>query len=125
MHCISMSQSENAAGARPQSGHGPTAIAQNEPTIDPTDSLALLSDDYARSILEALGDEPLPAREIHERLDVSRATVYRRLERLEAAGLVESSMSVHPEGHHRERYELTTDRIHVRFGSDGPRAACT
>jgi DNA-binding transcriptional ArsR family regulator len=94
-----------------------------EPAIDPMATLSLLSDEYARDILEVLGDEPLPAREIHDRLDVSRATVYRRLERLESAGLVTRSTAVHPDGHHRAQFTLALDRIHVRFGHNGPTAA--
>ncbi|MFB6228344.1 MAG: ArsR/SmtB family transcription factor, partial [Halobacteriales archaeon] len=63
--------------------------------------LSLLNDEYARDILDALGRESLSARELTDRMDASRPTVYRRLDSLEEAGVVESTMQIHPEGHHR------------------------
>lgn len=119
MDPVQMSESPTSTPLRSHA----TGTAATEPAIDPTATLALLSDEYARDILEVLGDEPLPAREIHDRLEVSRATVYRRLERLESAGLVTRSTAVHPDGHHRAQFTLALDRIHVRFGHDGPTAA--
>jgi DNA-binding transcriptional ArsR family regulator len=86
---------------------------------DADELLALLSDDYARCVLEAILDEALPAREIADRLDASRATVYRRLDRLESAGLVESSMSYDPDGHHRQRFRTTLDRVLLSFEDEG------
>lgn len=118
-----MSDSPPSPAVRSHAGPDAAGTSATEPAIDPTDTLALLSDEYARDILEVLGDEPLPAREIYNRLDVSRATVYRRLERLESAGLVASSTAIHPDGHHREQFSLALDRIHVQFGHDGPTAA--
>jgi DNA-binding transcriptional ArsR family regulator len=107
-----MSESAFAARSRPESdprrGGEPDA---DEPAADPEELLALLSDDYARSMLEALVGESLPAREIAERLDVSRATVYRRLDRLEEAGLVEGSMTYDADGHHRRQFTTAVDRL--------------
>ncbi len=37
-------------------------------------------------------------------LDASKSTVYRRLERLEAAGLAESTLTIDPDGNHRKRF---------------------
>lgn len=87
--------------------------------IDTEILLSLLSDEHARSILEELGDEGLPARTVAERLDLSRATVYRRLNRLEAAGVVETSMAVHSEGHHRKHYRATLDQVSLAFSEEG------
>lgn len=81
--------------------------------------LSLMSDDYARDILDALGEQPLCARELVDRMDASRPTVYRRLQRLEDAGVVEGVMTVHPEGHHRKQFRITVDHMHLTFGSDG------
>lgn len=81
--------------------------------------LSLMSDEYARRILDTLGAQSLPARELIDRIDASRATVYRRLDRLEEAGIVESTMEIHPEGHHRKQFQVTVDRVNLAFESDG------
>jgi DNA-binding transcriptional ArsR family regulator len=120
---MQMSESPHSPSALHPAGPDGTGRRSSETTIDPNATLALLSDEHARAILEELGEEPLSAREIFDRLDVSRATVYRRLERLESAGLVTSSTAIHPDGHHRDRFDLALNRIHVRVGHDGPTAA--
>jgi predicted transcriptional regulator len=81
--------------------------------------LSLMSDDYARRILDALGAQSLSARELTDRMDASRATVYRRLDKLEEAGIVESTMEIHPEGHHRKQFQITVDHVNLAFEPDG------
>ncbi|WP_254763401.1 winged helix-turn-helix domain-containing protein [Natrinema marinum] len=87
--------------------------------IDSNAAVRLLSDDYARSVLDELDEGPLSAKELVERLDISRPTVYRRLDSLESAGLVQSSISVRADGHHQRRYCVSVDRIRLTFESDG------
>jgi len=79
------------------------------------DVFALLDDDYARSLLEALTDGARPARELLEECDGSRSTVYRRLNRMEAAGIVEARMTLHPDGHHRKEFALAAERFTFEF----------
>jgi predicted transcriptional regulator len=79
----------------------------------PEELLALLGDDLARQVLRHVAEEPLPASVLADRLDVARSTVYGRLDRLEEAGLVEGSMSYHPEGHHRRRFTPRLDELRV------------
>jgi len=83
------------------------------PDLAPTTLLELLDDEYARGILEATVEEAVPARELAERLDASRATVYRRLERLEEAGLVEPTMSYDADGYHRKVFRATLRSVTV------------
>lgn len=85
-------------------------------SIDTNELLTMLSDEYARAILKTINEESLPAREIATRLDVSRQTVYRRLNRLEEIGAVVTSMSLDPDGHHRKQYMTTLNRVHLTFG---------
>lgn len=92
-----------------------------ERPVDPDALLSLLSDDHARAILEAVAEERRPARALAEHLGFSRATVYRRLNRLEAAGLVEATMTYHPDGHHRKGYRARLDE--VRLTLDGGEVA--
>mgnify|MGYP000342028491 FL=1 len=115
-----MSKSESA----PEVARPP--LERNSGTPNPVNSpaaeiLPLLSDEYTRKILNALAERPLAARELVTRLDVSRATVYRRLDDLESAGVVVSSMTVHPEGHHRKRFRVAVDEMNVTFGTEGVR----
>lgn len=91
------------------------ATGTGDSLVDSDELLSLLGDEYARDILATLGEESLPARELVGRSDASRPTVYRRLNRLEAAGIVETVMTVHPEGHHRKEFRVTVDELAVSF----------
>jgi predicted transcriptional regulator len=115
-----MSNSQSAtAGVRPVID--PDADPGDDPDqgTDNEAMLSLMSDDYARGILDALGEQPLPARELVQRLDASRPTVYRRLDRLESAGVVESSMAIHPDGHHRKEFRIVVENVQLSFGTEG------
>ncbi|WP_251330237.1 ArsR/SmtB family transcription factor [Haloplanus pelagicus] len=81
--------------------------------------LALLEDDYSRAILEAVHAEPRSARDLVEECEASRATIYRRLDRLDDAGLVESWLSYDADGHHRTVFEATVDAVTVGLDADG------
>lgn len=87
-------------------------------SIDTDELLTLLGDDYTRDILATLGDESLPAREISDRADVSRPTVYRRLNRLEDAGVVETTMEIHLDGKHRKQFQIVLDEVAVSLVGD-------
>ena len=84
----------------------------------PTTLLELLDDEYALDILEALDGGAKPARELVEACDGSRPTVYRRLDRLETAGLVDSETAVHPDGHHRKEFTTDVERVTLEL-TDG------
>lgn len=102
-------------GARPTADDGPEVA---------TAGLELLSDECARSILSTVAREPVPARTISERLDVSRTTVYRRLDRLEEAGLLTANVEYDPDGHHRKVFQLAVDELAVTVGPDGVSVEC-
>ena len=94
--------------------------------------LSALDDPTCRSILEALG-EPATATTLAERCDVSSSTVYRKLERLQRAGLVERRVTIRGDFSQTSRYARTFDEIAIsvddlegtQFASDdrgaGPR----
>jgi Fe2+ or Zn2+ uptake regulation protein len=50
---------------------------------------------------------------------MSRATVYRRLDRLESAGILETSMCIDPDGHHRKCFDVVVERMQLAFDSEG------
>lgn len=81
--------------------------------------LELLGDEYTQRVLAAIGDSTRTGSELIERAGVSKATAYRRLDDLQEAGIVESSMRIDPEGHHCEQYELAISRLAISFGPGG------
>lgn len=111
-----------AGTSEPARGRSAGGSAVGERATDggvPTDELVqLLGDEYTRRILSALGDDSVPAREVADATGVSRPTVYRRLNRLEAVGAVETTMTVHPEGQHRKAFRVVIDRIAVSLAGD-------
>jgi DNA-binding transcriptional ArsR family regulator len=93
------------------------------PPID--ELLELLDDEYARAVLEAIESEAKAAREIVAACDASRPTVYRRLNRLEDAGLVDTRTTYDPDGHHRQVYRARVEEVTLRLGPDGLDAEVT
>jgi DNA-binding transcriptional ArsR family regulator len=91
----------------------PGATTDEHPDVETESLLSLLGDEYTQAILSAMGDDSVPAREIADCADVSRPTVYRRLNRLEAAGAVETVMTVDGDGHHRQAFRVTLDELAV------------
>jgi DNA-binding transcriptional ArsR family regulator len=114
-----MSQSDSAHAFQPSEIGSTTPQRNEELTVDTSEVLSLLSDEYAREMLNVLVEDSVSARALSERLDMSRATVYRRLNRLESAGVIESSMVVDPQGHHRKQFSVIVDRMQLVFQADG------
>jgi DNA-binding transcriptional ArsR family regulator len=79
----------------------------------------LLANPCAREILVSTARQALSADELAERCNASRTTVYRQLERLEAADLVIGSVQFDRDGHHFDRYRASLDRITVDLDADG------
>jgi predicted transcriptional regulator len=101
-------------------------LASDEHTTDETQHsieadtlLAMLGDDYATDIIKTISQKPRSARDIASKLDVSKPTVYRRLERLQDAGLVDASIEYDPEGHHRQQFYLVLDGVELSFEGGG------
>ena len=88
-------------------------------SIDVECFLDLLSDTYAQQILTTLADCPTAAATLAEELDASRPTVYRRLNSLESAGLIESTVALDADGHHRKRFHIVVDSANLTFDSSG------
>ncbi|MFP4217616.1 MAG: ArsR/SmtB family transcription factor [Salinarchaeum sp.] len=105
--------------ARPDrvNDHTRPSTADSTSSADVEEVLSLLADEHAQAIIETISDEALPARTIATELDISRATVYRRLNRLEEAGLVTSAMTYRSDGRHRQRFRATFEE--VRLAIDG------
>ena len=85
------------------------------PEVDLEGIAALLEDEYARSILRHTSDEPLSARDLMDRCNTSKATTYRRIDRLREHGLIETRQRHDPNGHHCETYVATFEAVTVEF----------
>lgn len=93
--------------------------------VDPVRIVELLEDEYARAILIATSDEPMSATELSDVCDASRPTIYRRLESLEEAGLVEQGTLPESGGHHYTIYRSTLESVTIDVSSDGLTADVT
>lgn len=91
----------------------------DETPVAPGTLLELLEDEHSQAILSSIADEQKPAREILEEVTASRATVYRRLNSLEDAGLVESGIAIDTDGHHRQVYHAVLSDVVVSVEPDG------
>lgn len=82
--------------------------------------LELLGDEYARAILEELSARPTGAGDLVDRVEMSRATVYRRLDRLEEHGLVVADVAIDPDGNHHKVFEPTLECVTVDLDDGNP-----
>lgn len=74
-----------------------------------------LADENTRRILANVSMKPMSAQELKETCDVSERTVYRRLDQLQSFGLLEESIQIDPDGHHRTVYETKLKNILVEL----------
>ncbi|MFB6151977.1 MAG: ArsR/SmtB family transcription factor [Haloarculaceae archaeon] len=77
--------------------------------------LSVLDDEGAREVLEAVDGQPHSAAELSERCGVSVSAVYRRIERLQSAGLVEEHTRPRSDGHHESVYVAALEELSVRL----------
>ncbi len=103
---------------RPPVRSGDEATAEDAP-VAPETLLELLEDEHTQAVLSTIAAEAKPAREILDEVSASRATVYRRLNSLEDAGLVESGISIDADGHHRQAYRAVLSDVTVSVEPDG------
>jgi DNA-binding transcriptional ArsR family regulator len=89
------------------------------PTVAAEQVLELLGDEYARDVLRAVTECPRTGSEIADAADVSKPTAYRRLERLEEAGLVDTTQRLDPNGHHCKQFHAVVEGVDFEFGADG------
>lgn len=98
----------------------PTSVGEEaEPdaiSAAPETVLELINDGHVREMLKALQDGPKPACDLVKSCEASRPTVYRRLNRLENAGLVKSRTAIHPDGHHRKEFVTDFESVTLEIG---------
>lgn len=102
------------------SGEGDRRTELDEtPTVSADELVDLLGDEMTRQVLETIADDGKGGREIAESLPVSRPTVYRRLNELVEAGLVDTTMVVCPDGHHHKQYRAVLEAARFQLGEGG------
>ncbi len=81
----------------------------------PADLFAVLDDEYARAILTETSEQPMSAKTLSEACDASLPTIYRRIERLQACGLLEERTEFADEGRHYGVYRACLERIVIEL----------
>ncbi|WP_313692531.1 winged helix-turn-helix domain-containing protein [Halorarum halobium] len=86
---------------------------------DVTGVVDLLGDDYARTILTQTRREPKSVDALSDACEADPSTVYRRVQRLQAADLLEDHQRLDPDGHHYKVYAASVREVRVRLDEDG------
>lgn len=81
--------------------------------IDLATVVALLDDDHTRSILVATSDTALSANELSDHCGISTSSIYRRLDQLTDANLVDERTRPRADGHHETVYVSRLDKFEL------------
>lgn len=121
VHPLPTTDAPSETESTPEEGSVPESAERSvsAATAGVDELLGLLSDEYACRILCALDDEPRSADELVAQCEMSRPTVYRRLEQLTDAGIVDARLTPSAEGHHKREFRRTLAGLSVRIREDG------
>lgn len=95
------------ASLTPQTSRNENSITDKP--ADEFDTEALLktiSDEYTLKIIKALEETPQPCSDLQEKTDISKPTLYRRINKLKEMGIITEQTRLCPNGHHRSEYAL-------------------
>jgi len=76
-----------------------------------------LDDPDCRTIIRHL-EEPMTAAELTDHCDIPQSTLYRKLELLSEATLLEESTEIRPDGHHASTYRVAFTEIQLGLDDD-------
>ncbi len=79
--------------------------------------LDALEDNACRRVLEATHGEPMSAREVSENYELPLSTVYRKIDMLSDAGLLEERTRICPEGKHASEFLSVIENVVVSVGT--------
>ncbi|ELZ94790.1 ArsR family transcriptional regulator [Haloferax mucosum ATCC BAA-1512] len=107
----------------------PTLTARNSPyasnahdaaqAADPSAVLSVLSDDDSRRILAACDGSARTAQECADVCDVPLSTVYRKLDQLTEASLLDERRRIQTTSHHPREFETNFDTLSFSFDDSG------
>lgn len=81
-----------------------------------SDVVEVLGDDYVRTILVQTREEPKSVQALSDACDADPSTIYRRVERLTEADLLEDHQQLDPDGHHHKVYAARLREVRIRLG---------
>ena len=87
--------------------------------------LDVLSDEYAREILAATSIKPMSAQQLADECEMSKPTVYRRVERLQGHGLLEEQTKIRTSNNHYSVYTATLSEVSIELDTGSFEAAVT
>ncbi|MFB6243386.1 MAG: helix-turn-helix domain-containing protein [Halobaculum sp.] len=87
----------------------------SDPDLDAV--LDALDDDDCRVIIEQL-EEPMTAAELSDETDIPSSTMYRKLDLLSEAALVDEGTEVRSDGHHASVYVTDFEEVRVSLEDD-------
>lgn len=97
----------------------PTTVPGRDTGPEVEEVVELLSDDHTREIVEALTNTEQTAGDIRAKTTASKCTVYRRLNALEEADIVEVSYELCSDGHHAKTFSLVPCSVTIDIGGEG------
>lgn len=100
-----------------ESGQAPFPF-DDAPSVDSEAALAALNDPDCRTVLAAATGEARTAGELMETCAIPRSTLYRKIDRLTDAGLLEEGVRLSPNGAHASEYRRAVDAITVSLSGD-------
>jgi len=83
------------------------------------DVVDLIGDDYVRTILAETRDGPKSVEALSDACGADPSTIYRRVERLQDAGLLTHEQRLDPGGHHYKEYDTALEAVHVHVRAEG------
>ena len=87
--------------------------------------LDVLSDEYAREILAATSLKPMSAQQLADECRMSKPTVYRRVERLQAHELLEERTKIRTSNNHYSVYTATLSEFSLELDTGSFESAVT
>lgn len=110
------SPSSDSQPSRQNREKGPVLLSCDE---DISAIMGALTDASARAIVATIGDEPLSARELSARCDLSLSTTYRKVNELSQLGLLEEEVRIGLDGKHINVYQCPYKAINVALTETG------
>ena len=89
----------------------------SEDTLELQDVLDALDDPDCRAILRETA-KPMTANELIDTCDISRSTLYRKLDLLSSASLVRERDTINPDGGRTTRYERDFEDVMISINED-------
>jgi predicted transcriptional regulator len=78
-----------------------------------------ITDDECCRLLSAVETEPKPVKELSEECEIPLSTTYRKMNRLQEAGLVEEQIQLGGSGNHTSVYRQQFDGARITLSEDG------